>query len=178
MSEYGILTDNVGKLGSMYYYYYMIAAFRILRFDTIDYFSKKFLSKTSGENSDNLRNFTDAMNEFGRGNFSEALRRISMMKQVSVFINFFIREFKSFCFYELNELQLFESEHKTLYHLLKKHQLHFPKMKEELDFQFRTVRYLFSLREKFEFSLFKKLEQSIPKSRIWLLQKLKEIHED
>ncbi|HMS65820.1 MAG TPA: hypothetical protein PKD83_11275 [Ignavibacteria bacterium] len=175
MSEHGILTDNNGRLGSMYYYYYLIVAFRTIYFDKIETFAKKHLSITVGENPDNIENFTKALTAFGKCEYDEALKRISLMKKVPVFIKFFIHEFRACCFYELNELRLFESENKSLYHLIKNYPVHHPRMKEELKFHLRVIRNLFSLRENFEKQAFEELSASIPKSRVWLLQKLNEI---
>ncbi len=175
MSEHGILTDNNGRLSSIYYYYYLIVAFRILNFDKIEAFAKKYLFITTGESPDNLENFTAAVISFGRKDYDEALRRISLMNKLSVFINCFIREFRACCYYELNEERIFENEHKSLYHLLKNYRVFYPRMKDELEFHFRVIRKLFSLRENFEKQAFKELSVSIPKSRVWILQKLNEI---
>ncbi|HMQ69967.1 MAG TPA: hypothetical protein PKA90_13235, partial [Ignavibacteria bacterium] len=175
MSEHGILTDNNGKLSSIYYYYYLIVAFRILNFDKIEAFAKKYLFITTGESPDNLENFTAAMISFGRKDYDEALRRISLMNKLSVFIDCFIREFRVCCYYELNESGLFESEKKSIYHLIKNYRVHYPRMKTELEFHLRTIGKLFSLRENFDKQAFKSLSVSIPKSRVWLLQKLDEI---
>lgn len=175
MSELGILTDNNGRLGSLFYYYYLNSAFRILSFDKIESFAKKHLSITVGENPDNIENFTKALTAFGKCDYNEALKRISLMNKVSVFIKFFIHEFRACCLYELNESGLFESENRSLYHLIKNYPVHYPRMKYELEFHLRAIRKLFSLRENFKKQEFKKLSVSIPKSRVWLLKKLNEI---
>ncbi len=177
MSESGILTDDKGNLGAMYFYYYLVCAFRSLRFNKISPFSDKYFSKTTGDDPENLRNFDSALSAFGEREYDRALKMISHMKHVSRYIDFFIREFKACCFYELGEEKFFEREYKALPYILKTHKIHVPKISVDLKFHFDIVRYLFALRKEFDMKLYKNVSEKLGKSRVWLLKNLDEIYE-
>lgn len=177
LSDFGILTDGSGKLGAMYFYYYLVCAFRSLRFNKIGQFSDKYLSITAGDDPDNLKNFKTALSAYGEGEFDNALKMISQMKHVSVYIDFFIREFRSCCFYELGEEKYFEREYRALPYLMKSYGSHIPKISTDLKIHFDAVRSLFALRKEFDPKMYRSLFSGFGKSRVWLLKKLKEVYE-
>lgn len=178
MLRFGILADDNGRMNSMYYYYYMICAFRNLKFERVAEFADRFLTVTDGDDSGNLDNLTSALIAFGKGEFDLALSGISKMKQAARYIDFFIREFRACCFYELNAEVYFEREHQALLSLRKDYELHFPKLTGDLKFHFQAIRKLFDLRKEFDVVLYRSVTGKLKKSRVWISRKLTEIEKD
>ncbi len=178
MSRFGILTDHNGRLGSMYYYYYLVCAFRNLKFKRVEEIADKYLSVTEGDAAGNPEKFTSALIAFGKCEYDQALSRISQMKQPARFIDFFIREFRACCFYELDAEEYFEREYTSLHSLRKDYELQFPKLTNELKFHFKAVRDLFKLRKQFDVVLQKEMSASLKKSRVWITTKLLEVQRE
>lgn len=175
MSELNILTNENGNLNSIYYYFYIIASYRLLRFKKIESFSVKFLNKITEDKIENADLFTKALLAFGNNKYDEALKLILKTEYVALFQKFFVREFRASCLYELNEPALFEYEFKSLYHFLKNNDLENPRLIKSVSSHMKFVKKMFRLRENFKEKAFTKLADKIPENNIWLSQKVTEL---
>lgn len=175
MAEMNILTQEDGTLGINYYYYYITAAFKVLKFEKIEIFSKKFLKKLNDDKQENAKLITKALLAFGEGRYDEALQIISKADPVALFLKFFIREFRACCLYELNERQVFENEYRSLYHFLKNNKLDNPRLSKSIDSHMKNIKKLFMLKEKFNIDLYTKLDTNTKGYISWTEQKLREI---
>jgi hypothetical protein len=105
---------------------------------------------------------------------------MSKVDYVSLFIKFYVKEFKARCFYELNDYLLFENEHKSLYHFLKNNKILNPKIISRLKYMFDKIARLFKLREKFNLYDFEILKDEISNSATdkhsWISEKIDELN--
>lgn len=175
MDELDLLAEN-GKLGAMYYYYFLTAAFRAQDFEKIDFFSDKYLDSLGNENLGNARSFTLALQHFGGGRFDHALSEISKIDYPSLFMKFFVREFKACCLYELDEKLLFENELKNLNQFLLNNKIDNPRLTDSIRMHMDNVKGLFRIRDNPDKDKLADFLSGVVLRRKWVECKLNELN--
>lgn len=157
---------------------YIWMAFDADKFSEIKSFAGKFMEKLPADNRAFAFRISDALIQFGNGNFSEVLEFIAGEPTESFVIKIRLRQVKVKCLYEINDFESFESEKNSVYHFLKNNKMLSETVKNSIEMLYKWIFKMFRLRENFdpaEFNLLQKEISEFYKSKsTWFHQKLKE----
>jgi len=145
-------------------------------------YSARFLTHLDPVKEKNMRTYVKFMTEFISGNFTEALRQLSMLDLNYTGLKMGVRYHKAMCMYETDDYEMFLNESDNLKHFIKNNDFLTDKHKSLLTNHYYFIDKLFLLRRNFDNFEFLKLRNKVMEkfksTSLWFEKKFDEIEKE
>ncbi|MBS1516878.1 MAG: hypothetical protein JSS91_02195 [Bacteroidetes bacterium] len=158
---------------------YIMAAFSLKEFESIEIFAKKFGNKIPEDRRENDNNFSRALIFFGKKDYSKSLEYLSRINYDFFKMKHYVKDIQMMNYYELNDYESFSYVADSYKHFLSKNKSVTSYNKFVSDILYNSINKLFNLREsfdKYELEKFRKdIKDYTMMYKIWLLDKISEL---
>ncbi|MBK9332699.1 MAG: hypothetical protein IPM96_09950 [Ignavibacteria bacterium] len=183
MADNNVITEKGNdRIPYHVFYLYITSAFTQLDSDKIESFSDRFLTHLDPVKEKNMRTYVKFMTEFISGNFTEALRQLSMLDLNYTGLKMGVRYHKAMCMYETDDYEMFLNESDNLKHFIKNNDFLTDKHKSLLTNHYYFIDKLFLLRRNFDNFEFLKLRNKVMEkfksTSLWFEKKFDEIEKE
>lgn len=183
MADNNVITEKGNdRIPYHVFYLYITTAFTLLDSGKIKSFSDRFLKHLDPVKEMNMRIYVNFMTEFLSGNFTEALRQLSLLELDYTGMKIGVRYHKAMCMYETDDYEMFLNESDNLKHFMKNNDFLTDEHKRLLTSHYNFIDKLFLFRRSFDHYEFLNLKNEVmakfKSTSLWFERKFDEIEQE
>jgi len=187
LKNYNILIENDiflepnGMMNGSVFLTYVMTAFALKEFESIEILAKKFGNKLPEDRRENDNNYSQAMICYGKKEYSKSLEHISRIKYELFNMKHLVKNIQMMNYYELDDYISFSYVADSYRHFLSKNKSVTSHNKIASEILCNNINKLFKLRESFDKFELEKFSKEIKENELiykyWILDKIEEIEE-
>ncbi|HAY34594.1 MAG TPA: hypothetical protein PK536_04545 [Ignavibacteria bacterium] len=177
--ENNLFLQPNGVMDQNSYINYILTAFTLREYESIEIFVKKFGSKIPEDRRENVNNYSQAHISFGKKEFDKSLEYLSKINHDFFNMKHLVRDIQMMNYYELNDYVSFDFALDSYKHFIAKNKSVTPHNRSLSEDFCNNIKKLFRLRESFDKFELEKVRKEIINNKLinkyWILDKLSEI---
>ncbi len=179
MIENDIFLESNGILAGNAYINYIMTAFALKDYDSIEIFANKFGNKIPEDRRENDYNYSRALILFGKKEYSKSLEHLSKINHDFFSMKHYVKNIQMMNHYELNDYISFNYVADSYRHFLSKNKSVTSHNKYVSEYLCNSINKLFKLRESFDKFEMEKFRKEIKENELlikqWIFDKIDEI---